>query len=82
MRLNWLQLDLVDTLDAPLCIQLDQDDAPVAVSEPTTASSASLMPSTISTGRFASIDNEEDIDKLAESRLSKNTKRQTDWALR
>lgn len=32
--------------------------------------------------RFPSVDNEEDIDALAASRLSKNTVRQTEWAVK
>ncbi len=79
LRLNHRQLELVDTLDVPMSIEVD---APVAATDPAPESSASLVPSTVSTDRFATFENEEEIDRLADSRLSKNTKRQTDWALR
>ncbi len=79
LRLNHRQLKLVDTVDVPVSLEVD---APVTSTDQAEAPSASLVPSTISTGRFATIESEDDIDKLAETRLSKNTKRQTDWALR
>ncbi len=76
LRLNHKQLDFVDTLDVPVSIEID---APVISTDRTAASS---VPSTVSTGRFATIENDEDIDKFADNRLSKNTKRQTEWAVR
>ena len=76
LHLNYRQVEFVDTLDVQVSIEVD---APVISTDQAPVSS---VPSTVSTGRFATIETDEDIDKLADSRLSKNTKRQTAWAVR
>ncbi len=73
-RCNRLQLDLVDTLDAPVELTIDTENAPVIFSWVDIGTPASVPTPSTSSGRFASFTDESEINSLAESRLSKNTK--------
>ncbi len=82
-RFNGFQLELVDTLDMPLEIDIPEPAAPVMPPPATPLdATASTGRSSKSSGRFAVIESDSDLDQLADSRLSKATKRQNEWAVR
>ncbi len=85
-RHNGFQLELVDTLDMPMEFEVPEENAPVMppppIPESTLEATASTGRSSKSSGRFATIESDSDVDQLADSRLSKATKRQNEWAVR
>ena len=82
-RHNGFQLELVDTLDIPVEFEVPEAAAPVMPppAAPIDCTVSTGM-STKSSGRFATIESDSDVDQLADSRLSKATKRQNEWAVR
>ena len=72
------EFDVVERLDDPFELDLDVDTAP---SEPMPVREE-LPTINPPVRRFAKINNDNEVDKLADSRLSANTKRQNQWAVR
>ncbi len=73
------EFDVVDRLDDLFELDLDVDMSPKVPMPAETDPLPTIKPPV---RRFAKIDNDNDVDKLAESRLSANTKRQNQWAVR
>ena len=72
------EFEVIDVMDDPFELDLDDVDMPLAP-EPDPDPLPTINPPA---KRFARIEKDADVDKLADSRLSANTKRQNQWAVR
>ena len=81
-RYNRLEIELVDNIDLPVNVAFELGDTPAAPAAPAIPTPASMETSTGSSTRFATSQDDADIDSMAASRLSKHMLRQNAWAVR